>query len=170
MALEDFQPDCARCTALCCVGFAFDASEEFDYNKFAGDPCVHLAEDGACTIHDRLEQSGFAGCVKYSCYGAGQIVVQDMFEGRHWRDHPGEAQAMYDALGVLRRVREQLMLLELAADLPLDDAQSRERSRLIADLDPAEEWTPVALRDFDIDGAVAAVSDYLASLRDSVAR
>jgi Pentapeptide repeats (8 copies) len=67
--------DCSRCVGLCCVAPSFAASADFAFSKPAGVACRHLAADASCSIHDRLIPSGFAGCVAYDCFGAGQRVV-----------------------------------------------------------------------------------------------
>jgi hypothetical protein len=57
------------------VAPSFAASADFAFSKPAGVACRHLAADASCSIHDRLIPSGFAGCVAYDCFGAGQRVV-----------------------------------------------------------------------------------------------
>jgi hypothetical protein len=68
--------DCARCVGLCCVVLPFSRSADFAFDKPAGTPCRHLAEDARCRIHDRLGESGMRGCVAYDCFGAGQSVTE----------------------------------------------------------------------------------------------
>jgi hypothetical protein len=73
---EDLRADCARCAALCCVLPGFTASADFAIDKPPGTPCPNLAADHRCTVHDRLRPLGFAGCVAYDCFGAGQRAVR----------------------------------------------------------------------------------------------
>jgi hypothetical protein len=73
---EDLRADCARCAALCCVLPGFTASADFAIDKPAGVPCPNLAADHRCSVHDRLRPLGFAGCVAYDCFGAGQRAVR----------------------------------------------------------------------------------------------
>jgi hypothetical protein len=68
--------DCARCAGLCCVAPAFARSSDFAIDKPAGRPCPNLGGDFRCTIHERLDPSGFHGCVVFECFGAGQHLVQ----------------------------------------------------------------------------------------------
>ena len=103
--------DCSRCFALCCVGPAFTASSEFAIDKPAGVPCQHLALDHHCTIHDRLRDEGFPGCMAYDCFGAGQRLAQETFGGRDWREHHEVAAPMLAALPVVRGLHELLWYL-----------------------------------------------------------
>src|SRR5262245_17660732 len=112
----DLRADCARCFALCCVGPAFTRSSEFAIDKPAGVPCPHLATDHRCTIHDRLRPEGFAGCTAYDCFGAGQRLAQETFEGRDWRRHHEVATPMLAALPVVRALHELLWYLLEAAE------------------------------------------------------
>ncbi len=110
--------DCSACAALCCVVLPLTRSHDFALDKAAGTPCVHLAADDRCRIHDRLRGEGFPGCVAFDCFGAGQRVVQDVYAGGP--RPPAEAAAV---LGVLRATQEALFLVRWAAGLPaLGDA------------------------------------------------
>jgi hypothetical protein len=146
--------DCARCAALCCVGLAFTASADFAIDKPAGTPCVNLLPDRRCGIHDRLRENGFAGCVTYDCFGAGQRVTQETFGGR-------AAPGMFAALEVVRQLHELLWYLA--------DARERPETRpLRRDLDAASDATerlaagdPEALRALDVAAWRAEVNTLL---------
>ena len=73
---EDLRADCARCAALCCVLPGFSASADFAIDKPPGTPCPNLVPGHRCGVHDRLRPLGFAGCVAYDCFGAGQRAVR----------------------------------------------------------------------------------------------
>jgi hypothetical protein len=73
---EELGADCARCAALCCVLPGFTASADFAIDKPPGTPCPNLAADHRCSVHERLRPLGFAGCVAYDCFGAGQRAVR----------------------------------------------------------------------------------------------
>lgn len=115
---SDLRSDCSRCFALCCVGLAFQESEDFAFGKAAGEPCGHLAVDNRCTIHTALRGRGMKGCTVYDCFGAGQRVSQVMFGGVSWRDAPGTARAMFAAQPVVRQLHEMLWYLREAEALP----------------------------------------------------
>lgn len=161
--------DCAQCEGLCCVGLAFDRSELFAYDKPAGVACRHLTSCGACSIHDDLAAHGFAGCVRYDCFGAGQRVSREMFPGRSWKESAGVARAMFDALRAMRQVHELLLLLREAGGLRLSPCEREERAALMLALQPAEGWTPQGLRAFERGRLGQDVRAFLASLRAAVA-
>jgi hypothetical protein len=109
--------DCARCVGLCCVATTFARSAEFAFDKPAGVPCLHLADDFGCSIHDRLRPRGFAGCTTYDCFGAGQQVVQHTYAGADWRGDPGLAGEMFAVFSVVRGLHELLWYLAEAVTL-----------------------------------------------------
>lgn len=108
--------DCARCFGLCCVAPGFAASAEFAIDKPAGQACPNLGPGHRCAIHPRLREMGFAGCVAYDCFGAGQQVSQATFGGRGWRRGPRVAQQMFAAFAVMRQLHELLWYLLEAAE------------------------------------------------------
>jgi hypothetical protein len=146
------QADCANCAALCCVVPAFAKSSDFAIDKPAGRACRNLAEgDFGCTIHERLDDKGFHGCVVFDCFGAGQRITQETFGGRSWRDEPGIAQDMFAMLPLVRQLHELMWLLTEA--LKLDQA-ARLHPKLraaLAETDQLAGGEPGALQKTDID-------------------
>jgi hypothetical protein len=122
--------DCARCSALCCLALAIDASPLFGLDKRAGEPCPHLDGCGHCGIYDERAGRGFAGCVGYDCLGAGQRVTQELFGGRSWLEEPQLAAPMARAFAALHRAHALLQLLEEAGKLPLSIGDRKWRARL----------------------------------------
>lgn len=150
MTTDPFAPDCPACAALCCLALAFDKGDLFAETKPAGLPCAHLAADATCSIHDRLSDSGWQGCVNYNCLGAGQATVQEIFGGRSWQTEPELAQPMMDAFRQLRGIRDLAAQLAVARDLPVGpDLQSR-CTALYDRLMPAEGWTAKSLAAFNL--------------------
>ncbi len=80
-------------------------------DKPAGTPCLNLADDFSCTIHDTLRPRGFRGCTVFDCFGAGQHVSQDLFGGISWRTRPETAGDMFRAFAVVRQLHETLWYL-----------------------------------------------------------
>ena len=109
--------DCAQCSGLCCVATTLTRSADFAIDKPAGVPCPHLRGDFACGIHDRLPALGFPGCATYDCFGAGQRVTRETFDGRTWQDHPESADQVFRVFGVMRGLHELLWLLLEAQSL-----------------------------------------------------
>ncbi len=106
--------DCTRCAALCCIAYPSENMPGFAAAKEAGQPCPKLGHDGLCTIYaDRAEQ-GFAGCLRYECFGAGQHVVQTLFEGRDWRDDRELLGPMIETFLAMRPVSDLAFLVSRA--------------------------------------------------------
>lgn len=161
---SEFAPDCGRCAALCCLALAFDAGDDFAFDKPAGLPCPKLAGH-ACTIHARLDRAGFAGCAAYSCHGAGQIVTQDLFGGQSWRQRPDLAQPMMAAFARLREVQDLRAQLAAAWGLDLPAGRRAEVEALEVRLTPPEGWTAAAVESLDLGAVRAAFRVLVAGLR-----
>lgn len=114
---SDLRADCANCFALCCVALPFSVSADFAIAKDAGRPCPNLDDDFRCGIHPRLRDEGFAGCVAFDCFGAGQKVSQHTFGGRDWRRFPETSGRMFAAFGVMRALHELMWYLTEALTL-----------------------------------------------------
>jgi hypothetical protein len=110
--------DCSRCAGLCCVAPAFAASADFAIDKPAGRACPNLREDFRCGIHAQLRERGFPGCTVFDCFGAGQRITQETFDGRSWREAPELAAAQFAVLPVMRQLHEALWYLTEAVTIP----------------------------------------------------
>lgn len=146
MVERELRADCARCAALCCVAPAFAKSSDFAIDKPAGRACPNLADDFRCAIHDRLTPSGFHGCVVFDCFGAGQRITQETFNGRDWRSAP----EMLAILPIVRQLHELMWYLTEA--LKLDEAK-RVHPKLRETLDETDRLaagTPAELRALDL--------------------
>ncbi|HET8718196.1 MAG TPA: pentapeptide repeat-containing protein [Nocardioidaceae bacterium] len=122
---EQLRADCSRCTGLCCVALPFAASADFAADKPAGSPCLHLADDDRCRIHDRLRPAGYAGCTVYDCLGAGQRLTHGAGEERSWRGASATAAGLFRSLPLLQGVHELLALLDEAAGLTAGSGSAR---------------------------------------------
>lgn len=109
--------DCSSCAALCCVVPPFVRSAQFAITKPAGVACPHL-DSYRCTIHADLRGRGFAGCVAYDCFGAGQRVTAVVLAGRDWRTDRRALEDVAQALPWARRWHEVAWYLDAAARLP----------------------------------------------------
>ncbi|MFE7400022.1 pentapeptide repeat-containing protein [Streptomyces sp. NPDC057557] len=114
--------DCANCFGLCCVALTLTRSADFAINKDAGKPCRNLQEDFRCGIHAELRTQGFPGCTVYDCFGAGQKVSHETFDGQDWRRAPQTAPQMFQVFPVMRQLHELLWYLTEA--LSLEPARS----------------------------------------------
>ena len=117
MSDASFRGDCGRCAALCCFALALDRGPHFAIDKPAGVACPHQSEDHRCAIHSRLTASGFAGCARYDCLGAGQLATA-MFAGLDLKQ-PAIARGRLDAFARLTRFQGlRLALSRLGRDIP----------------------------------------------------
>lgn len=161
----DLTPNCENCAALCCVVFAFDKSDSFGVDKAACEVCPNLDERDRCRIFEKRLDLGFGGCITYDCYGAGQRVTREVFNGRHWRDDPALTERMGAALSVLRRIHELLVLLSSTRRLPLSDEESRTLDRLEDMLNPGTVWTEETLAVFPLADVTHEANAFLRSLK-----
>jgi hypothetical protein len=109
--------DCSRCVGVCCVADAFYAIQGFGFDKPAESPCKHLTDRNRCAIHAQRESRGFAACVGFDCYGAGQRVTRELRLGANWRDSRETAARVFSAYGAyltLHKLMGTLMLAERA--------------------------------------------------------
>lgn len=160
--------DCAHCAGLCCVALAFDRSALFAEDKPAGQACRHLLADRR-SIHATRARTGYAGCVAYDCLGAGQLVTQDLFGGRSWRDCGDGGKAMFIAFAQARQVQQWRQMLLTAAHLPLTAGLERRRRELAAQLTPAGGWTVGTLAYAVGEDMRAEMADFLRRLREFAA-
>lgn len=158
----DLAADCSRCVGLCCVAPSFSRSVDFALDKPGGAPCPNLADDHRCTIHDRLRVEGFAGCVAYDCFGAGQRVTQETFGGvADWRDGPEIAVTMFGAFAIVRSLHELLRHLDEALGLAEDPPLEATLREMVEEIDGAARLDLGPLADVDLDRLRAMVAPLL---------
>lgn len=88
---ESLRPDCSNCFALCCTALGFSRTADFALDKPAGTPCQN----------DSLRPRGFRGCTVFDCFGAGQNVSQNLFQGTSWKASPETAKEMFPAFKIV---------------------------------------------------------------------
>ena len=120
----------------------------FAFDKAAGEPCQNLRAGHRCGIHKGLEQAGFKGCVQYGCNGAGQRVVQEVFNGESWQEKPALLAPMLEAFSQMRALHEQLALIKAAEGLALSAANRAHLEGFANSLLPTAHWTPATLQSF----------------------
>ena len=165
MSEISLQADCSRCAGLCCVALAFDASEQFAIDKAADQPCRNLTSGGLCSVHAKLGDIGFGGCVLYTCDGAGQRVTQEVFAGKSWQDDAALLPRMTAASRIMRKIHQLLVLLDAATQLPLNDMDRKELWRIKATLDCENGWTEATLVSFEQGDVEKGAQKFLAGLR-----
>lgn len=157
--------DCTNCFGLCCVLAPFSASQGFGVDKPSGVPCLNLADDDRCTIHDRLRTDGWTGCTVFECFGAGQQVSQVTYAGRSWREHDNLAETSA-VFSVMRLLHEMLAHLTEARHL----SQTAATGTWIARIDELRSGTPEELLTFDLDALLDDVGHVLSEASASVRR
>ena len=94
------------------------------------------------TEHVPLASHGFPGCVAFDCYGAGQRVTQELFNGMSWRTSDETAVqnlfSAYTSFLALHRLMAMLALAEATVSPPLD-TQMRVKREQLNDLCHSEE-------------------------------
>ncbi len=165
--MDLLQTDCSQCAALCCIALAFDKGRDFAFDKNPGQPCPNL-DHHSCSIHDSLESKGFAGCVKYDCLGAGNRVVQEVFNGRSWQKDPMLTRPMIEAFAGMREVHKRIDLLRAAETLPLDKSDDQTRREYLAQMEEVH-WSGQRLNDFEV-GMALEIDIFVHGLRKYVPR
>ncbi|NDV50095.1 hypothetical protein [Salipiger sp. PrR003] len=140
--------DCSKCSALCCIALAFDKGDDFAFDKNPGEPCPNLSAH-KCTIHDKLSQEGFSGCVAYDCLGAGNRVVQEVFAGRSWQKDPRLTRPMMEAFAGMREVHKRIDMLRAAETFPLSPREHQTRREFLDRLEQ-HHWSGAELNDFEV--------------------
>lgn len=162
----DLTPDCKNCAALCCVALAFDKGDMFAFDKPAGVACQHL-QGHQCGIHTKLESCGLKGCVQYQCDGAGQRVVQEVFNSQSWQDNPALLAPMLEAFSQMRQVHRLVSLLTTATALDLPAGVKTQLHQHLNALS-LKQYTANSLRDFERSDLPKTVYAFLRGLKEFV--
>lgn len=152
----DLRSDCSRCSGLCCVLLPFQTTGGFGADKAGGVPCAHLGEGDRCGIHDRLRTTGWSGCDVFECFGAGQLLTEQTYDGASWRDVDdlGEMAAVLSATRMLQELRWHLREAD-ALDPGIGAGV------LEAELGRLTLGTPVEILSVDVDDVHERVGDLL---------
>jgi hypothetical protein len=165
--MPDLKSDCANCAALCCVAPHFGQSDKFAFTKPEGVPCRHLAQDFRCTIHGELTSSGFAGCVEYDCFGAGQKTTQRFAPEGNWRGDDALAERIFAVYHVLRPLHELMVYLTELRTLTGEGAIRAAIDAKLAELDGLTEASESDVIKTDIAAHKDAVERLIARVRET---
>jgi hypothetical protein len=113
---------------------AFYSIQGFAFDKPAHAACRYLTLKNRCAIHSGLASNGFSGCVAFDCYGAGQRVTQDLFNGVNWRTLDETAvQNLFSAYTSFLALHELMAMLAVAEAivLPPHDVEIRQKRELL---------------------------------------
>jgi len=165
-ARRTLRADCSTCFALCCTALGFRRSADFPVDKPAGTPCLNLADDFSCTIHRTLRGRGFRGCTVFDCFGAGQRVSQQLFDGTSWRDAPETSSEMFSVFAVVRQLHEMLWYLAEAEARATAPDSVDEAIGLARRIDRLLDGTPTEILAVDADGLRTEVRQTLVTVSE----
>jgi Pentapeptide repeats (8 copies) len=166
---EALRADCGSCFALCCVALSFARSADFAITKPAGDPCKNLGEDYSCAIHARLRPSGFKGCTVFDCFGAGQKVSRQTFDGVSWRGDPETRASMFAVFPIVRRLHEVLWFVnEARIATEEDDPLEVELAAAAARIEAITRSPAADIVEVDVDAVRDSVRPFLLAASERV--
>lgn len=146
---------------------AFDKGKDFAFDKNPGEACRNLSGH-RCAIHDTLTQKGLSGCVAYDCLGAGNRVVEEVFEGQSWQQEPRLLPVMREAFSAMCEVHKRIDLLRAAEVLSLEPRDEQKRRGFLDHLEQ-HRWSAPELNDFEVGLALEidlffhGIAEYLAA-------
>ena len=160
--MKDFlKSDCSKCFGLCCVALPYGKSSDFLYYKDAGVPCRNLCSDYRCSIHAELREKGFRGCVSYECFGAGQLVSQNLYQGHDWRNHQELSGEMFDVFTQVQQLHEMLWYLRQALNLKETKPFQSDLKKIYNETVQLTQNTPDEIINLDIAAHRNIVNEFL---------
>lgn len=165
---ENLRADCNNCFALCCTAFGFSRSVDFAEDKPAGSPCRHLGSNFSCSVHKGLRSRGFRGCTVFDCFGAGQVVSQQLFSGVSWRERPDTQRHMFSAFKIVKQLHEMLWYLIEAQERTYDPDTAHEAHELASTIAALVGGGQADLFTTDIDAIHRAVRAVLMEISAEV--
>lgn len=160
--------DCSNCFGLCCVALPFAKSSDFAMDKDAGEPCRNLQTDYSCGIHAKLRSTGFKGCTVYDCFGAGQKVSQETFDGRSWREDADTARHMFEVFPVMRQLHELLWYLTEALGLDTTTTIAAELQQALNTTAALTDGSPEEIVSVDVAAHRARINTVLVDASECV--
>jgi hypothetical protein len=158
---EELKIDCSNCSGLCCTALFFSKLDGFPEDKKAGRPCVNLLPDFRCKIHPELIKRKMNGCLGYDCFGAGQKVIQTIYNNSNWSTEPRIAQQIFDVFLVVFQVHRILYFLaEAKTMIPVQELWD-DINALIKEGREAVKASPQEILVYDINDYKKRVNEYL---------
>lgn len=149
--LKKLSIDCSKCCGLCCIALYFSKSDGFPTDKVAGKPCVNLMSDFRCTIHSKLVECKMKGCLSYDCFGAGQIVTQNIYKGSDWESNPKTSEQMFKVFLIVWQLNQMLWHLAEAITIINDENIISEIKSLITENEKMTRLSPEEILELDIE-------------------
>lgn len=152
------------------MALPYAKSADFSFDKEAGVPCRNLHLDHRCSIHEHLRDKGFHGCVSYECFGAGQHVSQEIYEGKDWRLTPALSNEMFAVFPIVQQLHEMLYYLNQALDLEDTQTIHDELSNVFERTLSLTRLNPRDILDLDVPNHRVIVNDLLVKTSEFVRR
>lgn len=119
-----------------------------------------------CNIHDDLGASGFLGCVRYTCFGAGQRVTEEVFKGQNWQQDHALLPPMLECFFIMTHIHELLVILTEANKLDLPEVKRESIMGYIKQLNPTDGWNVARLQGFEKTNLENEIREFFKSLQD----
>jgi uncharacterized protein YjbI with pentapeptide repeats len=165
---QKLRSDCMNCFGLCCVALPYAKSADFAFNKDSGTPCRNLQSDFLCGIHDELRSKGFRGCVAYECFGAGQNVSQNIYEGKDWVKHPELANEMFQVFPIVQQLHEMLWYIKEALEAQVAQSIHEELQIAFERTEQLTKKAPAEILGIDVPRHRAYVNELLLKVSEMV--
>ncbi len=159
--LKKLTIDCAHCSGLCCIALYFAKTEGFPADKPSGKPCQNLRPDFRCAIHTKLIPSNMKGCLAYDCFGAGQKVTQDIYQGKNWQTAPEIAKQMFAVFLIVFQLHQMLWYLVEAATINSEEGSASDIEALIFENAKMTQLSPDEILALDIEKYRSKVNEIL---------
>lgn len=159
--LNRLRADCENCFGLCCVALPYAKSADFAFDKDGGTPCRNLQSNYLCGIHNDLRNKGFRGCSAYECFGAGQKVSQNTYNGKDWRTNKDITQEMFDLYPIMQQLHEMLWYLNEAITIDAAKSIHKELHYLFEETEELTGKSPQFILNIDVTEHRAKVNKLL---------
>lgn len=165
--IKELSIDCEKCCGLCCVALYFAKTEGFPADKEAGKPCQNLMQDFKCVIHSKLSETKMKGCLAFDCFGAGQKVTQDIYQGEDWRLKPQMSEQMFQVFIKVWQLHQMLWYLIEAYSITEEELRIK-IDALIKENQQITQLSPDEILYFDMEEYRTRVNESLKEAGDIV--
>jgi uncharacterized protein YjbI with pentapeptide repeats len=120
-----------------------------------------LQKDYRCGIHDSLRKKGYKGCTVYDCFGAGERISKQTFNGLSWREDNQTAAQMLAVFPVMQQLHEIISFLREILVTERTTAVHKDAALALSTLEALTGQSPEALLVLDLSAVRASVNETL---------
>lgn len=160
--------DCKNCSGLCCVSLYCAKTDGFPANKEAGTPCLYLDSDFSCTIHTKLSEKNYKGCIAYDCFGAGQRTTELCLSKGSWKTNPSHADITFQTFMIVFQLHQMLWYLIEASTLSKEILLKSAIDELIHENEEIAENLPDCASGMDLSDYRLRVNTVLKQISNTV--